>query len=295
MGISWADSTARAGVTRGVESGAVAEQKLPTILVVSDGRGDTCAQVVRAALVQFEGQPCELEQHPNVRSVRGVERVVARAAAQRAVVFYTLVGDETRAALARAARRRLVPAVDVLGPGFSALHDLFRRRPRAQPGLLYASNRELFDRQEAIGYTLAHDDGQRLDGLAEADVVLVGVSRVSKSSTCFYLAYEGVKAANVPLVPGAPPPRELLRLPRRKVVGLRMNVRRLMTVREARGEHLGLRDGDSYLDEREIARELTEANRLMDRRGWRSLDVSYLAVEEIAREVRLLVGRSRRR
>lgn len=273
----------------------MADPKSPVILVVSDGRGDTCAQVVRAALVQFEGQPCQIEQHPNVRSVRGVERLVARAATQRAVVFYTLVGDETRAALTRAARRRLVPAVDVLGPGFSALHDLFRRRPRAQPGLLYASNRELFDRQEAIDYTLGHDDGQHLEGLAEADVVLVGVSRVSKSSTCFYLAYEGVKAANVPLVPGVTPPRELLRLPRRKVVGLRMNVHRLMTVREARGEHLGLREGDAYLDEREIARELTEANRLMDRRGWRSLDVSYLAVEEIAREARLLIGRRARR
>ena len=273
----------------------VAEAQPPVILVVSDGRGDTCAQVVRAALVQFEGQPCQIEQHPNVRSVRGVERVVARAVAERAVVFYTLVGDETRAAMARAARRRLVPAVDVLGPGFSALHVLFRRRPRARPGLLYASNRELFDRQEAIGFTLAHDDGQRLETLDGADVVLVGVSRVSKSSTCFYLAYEGIRAANVPLVPGAPPPRELLRLPRRKVVGLRMNVHRLRMVREARGEHLGLHEGDAYLDEREISRELTEANRLMDRRGWRSLDVSYLAVEEIAREVRLLVGRSRRR
>jgi hypothetical protein len=133
-------------------------------VVVSDGRGDTCAQVVQAALVQFEDQPCRVEQHPNVRTGRDVERVVAKAAALRAVLFYTLVGDETRAAMARAARRRLVPAVDALGPGFSALHDLFRRRPQARPGLLYASNRERFD------------------------------------------------AANVPLVPGLPPPRELLRL-----------------------------------------------------------------------------------
>jgi hypothetical protein len=269
--------------------------RTPTVFVVSDGRGDTCAQVVRAALVQFEGQPYRLEQVANVRTARRVERVIERAAATHAVVFYTLVGDDTRAALSQAARRQLVPAVDVLGPGFSALHDLFKRAPRATPGLLYASNREQFDRQEAIDYTLRHDDGQRPDELDQADVVLVGVSRVSKSSTCFYLAYEGVKAANAPLVPGLAPLPQFLALDPRKVIGLRMNARRLITVREARAAHVGLGPHDDYLDLRAVARELTEANRVMERQRWRSLDVSYLAIEEIAREVLLLCRPRRRR
>lgn len=270
----------------------------PTILVVSDGRGDTCAQVVRAALVQFEGQPYRLLQISNVRSVRRVSQVIRRAVALDAVVFYTLVGDQTRAAMVRLSRQHLVASVDVLGPAFSALHDLFKRAPGATPGLLYASNRELFVRQAAIDYTLKHDDGQRPDELDEADVVLVGVSRASKSSTCFYLAYEGIKAANVPLVPGIPPPAQLLELPPRKVIGLRLNVGRLLTVREMRATHLGLVESDEYLEESAVARELIDANRLMERHGWHSIDVSYLAIEEIAREVirlRAPIRRNRRR
>lgn len=261
----------------------------PTIFVVSDGRGETCTQVVRAALVQFEAQSCLIRQRSNVRTARGVEKLMKEARAARAVVFYTLVGDATREAMTRASRKLLVPAVDVLGPAFSALHDLFERAPGATPGLLYASNREQFDRQRAIEYTLKHDDGQRPEELYEADVVLVGVSRVSKSSTCFYLAYEGIKAANVPLVLGVAPPPPLLQLDPGRVIGLRMNVHRLMTVREARAGNLGLVPVSDYLQERTIARELVEANRVMDARGWRSIDVSYMATEEIAREVLVLL------
>jgi regulator of PEP synthase PpsR (kinase-PPPase family) len=259
--------------------------KLPTIVIVSDGRGETCQQVVNAAVVQFEGQPYRLVRRGNVRSAVRVRAIVRKAAAARAIVFYTLVGDETREAIRASSAEWLVPTVDVLGPAFSALHDLFKTAPRSRPGLLYSSDRERFDRHEAIDYTLRHDDGQHLDDLNDADVVIVGVSRSSKTSTCFYLAYEGIKAANVPLVPGIPPPPELLTLDPAKVVGLRMNVMRLATVREARARSLAARPTDDYLDERAIAREVLAANRLMDERGWRSLDASYLAVEEIAREI----------
>lgn len=274
---------------------AAPEAAAPTIFVLSDGRGETCLQVVRAALVQFLNQPHRIEQHPNVRTPRRVEALLRKAAAQRAVVFYTLVGDATREAVARLSPRLPVPAVDVLGPAFSALHDAFRRAPSARPGLLFASNREQFRRQAAIDYTLKHDDGQRPHELDQADVVLVGVSRTSKTSTCFYLAYEGVKAANLPLVPGVPPPRELLRLSPRKVIGLRLNVSRLITLRLVRADNLRLSFEDEYLEERAVAREVTAANRLMESRRWRSLDVSYMAVEEIAREVmRLRALRGRR-
>jgi [pyruvate, water dikinase]-phosphate phosphotransferase / [pyruvate, water dikinase] kinase len=257
----------------------------PTILVVSDGRGDTCAQVVRAALVQFEDRPHRLLQISDVRSTRRVSQVIRRAVSLRAVVFYTLVGDETRAAMLRLAREHLVPSVDVLGPAFSALQDLFKQVPGTTPGLLYASNRELFARQAAIDFALRHDDGQRPDDLDGADIVLVGVSRSSKTSTCFFLAYEGIKAANVPLVPGIPPPPQLLKLPPKSVIGLRLNVARLLTVREMRATHLGLSEGDDYLEESAVAREVIDADRLMERHGWQSIDISYLAVEEIARAV----------
>jgi hypothetical protein len=137
----------------------------------------------------------------------------------------------------------------------------------------------------AYDYTLLHDDGQRPHELSRADVVLVGVSRASKSSTCFFLAFQGVRAANVPLVPGVPPPPQLLKLPANRVIGLRVNLDRLTAVREARAQDLGLRGGEAYLDRHAVSREVIAANRLMDKQGWHSVDVSYLAIEEIAKEV----------
>lgn len=266
-----------------------------TIFIVSDGRGETCAQLVRAALIQFEGQRYRFERESNVRTVSKVREIVKRAAKKQALVFYTLVGDETRKAMLEASALHLVPIVDLLGPAFSALHDLFKRARKATPGLLYESERERFDRYDAIDYTLRHDDGRRLDEIDEADVVLVGVSRTSKSSTSFFLAYEGIRAANVPLVPDNPPPPQLLALDPAKVVGLRANVMRLMTVRQVRAPHIGLTESHPYLHKDAITREVLEANQQMRRYGWQSFDVSYMAIEEIARRVMSLIGQKGQR
>ncbi|UCF69273.1 MAG: kinase/pyrophosphorylase [Acidobacteriota bacterium] len=257
----------------------------PTLFIVSDGRGDTCNQLTKAALVQFGHHECNLVRFSDVRTADEVRQIVYKAVEQHAMIFYTLVADTTRAAMDESARTFLIPTVDIMGPLLSAIHDRLKWEPTGTPGLLYSSERENFDRQVAIDYTLKHDDGQRPDELDAADVVLVGVSRASKSSTCFYLAYAGVKAANVPLLPGVAPLPQLLALDPEVVVGLRVNVMRLMTVRAARASYMGLRESDSYIDKRAIAREVIEVNRQMDRRGWRSLDVSYMAIEEIAKNV----------
>ncbi len=266
------------------------ESQTPTIFIVSDGRGETCTQLVNAALVQFKDQRNRLVRKANVRNPGSVGEIVAEAAGAHAIIFYTLVSESTRAAMKEASERLLVPTVDVLGPAFSALHDLFKSAPQSTPGLLYDSDRERFDRIEAIDYTLKHDDGQRPHELADADVVLAGVSRTSKSSTCFFLAYEGIRAANVPLFADIPPPPQLLMLDPKKVIGLRVNVLRLRTIREARLQTMKMGAIDKYVDKREIAREVREANRLMDQHGWRSIDASYRAIEEIAKTVITLCG-----
>lgn len=272
-----------------------AGNRTPTIYIVSDGRGATCSQLVKAALVQFENHPTELVRRSHVLTPEAVEAIVAEAAADEATVFFTLASEETRRAMQSECARHLVPSVDLLGPAFSALHDLFKDSPQFKPGLLYESDREHFDRVNAIDYTLKHDDGLRPQELHQAHVILVGVSRASKSSTCFYLAYQGVRAANVPLVPGIPPPPELLTLDREMVIGLRINVMRLRTIRESRILTMRMGADDKYVDKREIAREVREANRLMDTHGWRSLDISYMAIEEIAKTVRQMRGLPRLR
>jgi regulator of PEP synthase PpsR (kinase-PPPase family) len=257
----------------------------PVIFVVSDGRGDTCRQLLKASLVQFSDQQFDLVTWSDVRTPERVAEVVEAALESGATIFFTLVGEDTRSTLLHYTEQALVPAVDLLGPSFSALHDLFKSERSETPGLYYASERETIDRHSAIDYTLKHDDGQRPSGLAKADVVLVGVSRASKSSTCFYLAYQGVKAANVPLVRGVPIPQHLKEMDSSKVVGLQMNVPRLLTLREARAAHLGTTHTDYYVDRREVGAEIRYANELIREHGWKTVNASYMAIEEIAREV----------
>jgi len=269
-------------------------RRTPQIFVVSDGRGETCERLVKAALVQFEGQRYKIARKAEVRTAAQVRRVVEAAAEAGAIVFYTLAAEKTRRAMRQACRERLVPKLDLLGPAISALHDLFQAEPGETPGLLYQVEREQLDRYAAIDYTLRHDDGQRPHELGKADVVLVGVSRASKSATCFYLAYEGVRAANVPLVPGVAPPPQLLRMAKSKVIGLRVNVSRLLNIREHRVSTMNMGPLEDYLDKRAVAQEVNRANRLMEQHGWRGLDVSYMAIEEIAKEVLKLLGRRRR-
>lgn len=265
-------------------------KRAPRIFIVSDGRGDTAEHVLKAAAVQFQGRSYRAIRRAGVRSVRAVLKIVREASEAQAVIFYTLVDERTRRAMRRASARRFVPTVDILGPCFSALDHHFHSARRGEPGLLYDLERDRLNRMEAIDYTLHHDDGQRIHELSKADVVLVGVSRASKSSTCFFLAYAGIRAANVPLIPTVEPPARLLAVDPEKVIGLRVNVDRLLIVREARASNLGRAHLDAYLDRREIAREVLWANGYMERQGWRTIEASYLAIEEIAREVMRLRG-----
>jgi regulator of PEP synthase PpsR (kinase-PPPase family) len=263
----------------------------PVLFVVSDGRGETCRQYLRAALVQYGDRDVEIVVRADVLSPELVVAVVDEAAAREAIIFYTLVAETTRRAMRRHASEQLVPVVDVLGPAFGALHEFFGQERLAEPGLFYATDRARLDREAAVDFALKHDDGLRMNELHLADVVLVGVSRVAKSTTSFYLGYNGIKAANVPLVVGTPLLPELLRMDPQRVIGLRMNVTRLMAVRDARARHLGTVGTADYVDKRRIAQEVRQAHEIMQHHGWRSFDVSYMAVEEIAREVLRLLGR----
>ncbi len=256
-----------------------------TVYLVSDGTCRTCEQVVRAVLVQFDSRDVRLVRKANVCRPETVVEVVRAAASEHALIFYTLVYDKARLAMATAARQYMVPAVDLLGPVLIAFYDLFKSVKRAKPGALYKSNKAHFDRIDAVEYTLHHDDGCAMHELGDADVVLVGVSRTSKSTTCFYLAYEGIRAANVPLLPNADAPPELLQIDQRRIIGLTVNPERLRTVRQTRLRGWGMNPYDTYADPAQIAHELRSANALMAKHGWQCIDVSYKAIEEIAAEV----------
>lgn len=261
------------------------------IVIISGATGRTANEVAASALAQFEDANVEVVKKTNVRTGAQVKRIVRELPSEHAVVLHSLVSPKVRDAMREEAGRRMIPTVDVLGPVITALSDQLGLAPRGKPGLSYAHQKEYIDRIDAVSFTLEHDDGAGLATLHKADVVLVGVSRASKSVTCFYLGYRGIRAANVPLINGMNPPEELVRLPREMVIGLTVTPSRLQSVREARRARLGSDALEYYVERDEISDELRHSQRLMRKHGWRSIDVSYMAVEEVAVQVLQMMGK----
>ena len=266
-----------------------------TIMILSGGTGRTGERVIQSALAQFDRPSVEIALKTRVRTPQAALETIDSAQAKQAILCHTLVQPEIREIVMRECQLRGVHVVDLLGPTLSLLDDHLEDSPRNQPGLSSELNKEQFERMDAVDFTLAHDDGARLKDLKQADVVLVGVSRVSKSVTCFYLAARGVRAANVPftMIHGFPP--ELEQLDPQRVVGLVMNASRLSAIRRTRLDRISSRPVEGYADRCDIARELRHATNIIQRHGWQWIDVSYKATEEVASEIiEILPDRDRR-
>jgi regulator of PEP synthase PpsR (kinase-PPPase family) len=258
------------------------------ILAVSDASGETAERVVQSALVQFHDAPATVVRRGGVRTSRALRAVVREAAGRHAIIVHTLVSDGLRRLMLAECRARGVDALDLMGPVLDRLATHLKVKPREKPGLfrqlVEARSREI----EAVDFAFRHDDGQNADGLRRAEVVLVGVSRTMKTPTALYLAYRGWFAANVPLVPGVPPPPELLAVPARRVIALTISPARLRELRLARADHLGV-PAEAYTSLARIREELRYAQNLAASHRWRQVDVTSKSVEEVAREVALLL------
>ena len=250
--------------------------------LVSDATGETLSSVARACLVQFD--QVEPIQHLwwLVRGQGQVSRVVAGIEMEPGVVLATLMQGAVRSLLEEACRQLRVPFIPVLDPVMAALSSYLNVEFGAQPGRQHVLDAEYFARIDAMHFTLAHDDGQLLDGLTDADVVLVGVSRTSKTPTCMYLANRGVKAANIPLIPGMPPPPELLAARQPLIVGLTKEPKSLADIRRSRLRFLNQRVETDYADEDHVKQEVSDARRLFARQGWPVIDVTRRSIEEAA-------------
>ncbi len=268
----------------------MAAQVHHTILVVSDGTGTTAERVIRAALLQFPGAEPAIERRPEVRSPDQVRAVVQEARERGAMLVHTLVSPELRRFLYMEADSAQVIAVDLMGTVLTQLARYLQSAPQVRPGILYGDER-YFRRVEALEYAIHHDDGQGLRDIDRADIVLVGVSRTSKTPVSVYLAYRGFRVANVPVVLGMPLPDALERVLPGRVVGLVVEAERLAALREARMRlypHIGW----EYVDIDHIRRELRYSRDLFAEHGWPVVDVTGRSVEETAREVLNLVGLS---
>jgi regulator of PEP synthase PpsR (kinase-PPPase family) len=262
--------------------------------LVSDSTGETVHSVARACLVQFEEAEAVEHIWSMVRTKMQMERVIHGIGANPGVVLFTLVDEGLRGILQEGCRKLQVAAIPVLDPVLAVLASQLGRKSRGLPGQQHLLDNDYFRRIDAMTYALAHDDGQSAWGLNDADVVLVGVSRTSKTPTCMYLANRGIKAANVPIVPGTPVPQELFALTRPLVVALTNDPERLIQVRRNRLQQLHHEQErpTEYTDSTAVREEVQQARRLFSERHWPVIDVTRRSIEETAAAImRLLAQR----
>ncbi len=262
--------------------------------LISDSTGGTLNSVVKACLAQFEG--VEAEQHfwPLVRTQKQLLSVLEGIRRHPGIAFYTLVDESLSKALEKHCQMLEVPAVSILSPVIDVMSQRFKMESLAEPGLQHKLNEEYFARMDAVDYALHHDDGQKGEReLAKADVILVGVSRTSKTPTCIYLANRGVKAANVPYVPGIPFPEKVLDLTKPLFVALTASPDRLIDIRRNRLQQLGEVRATDYLDQDRVQEEVKEARRFYSKMGWPVIDVTRRSIEETAAEIMSLLEEHR--
>jgi regulator of PEP synthase PpsR (kinase-PPPase family) len=250
--------------------------------LLSDSTGETLEMIAKAALAQFDDAEVIRQFWPMVRSLHHLDRIVEDLAANPGLVLYTLVNDETRHRLEDHCRKLGLPHVAPLDSVNAALEDRFGVEAKARPGRQHMMDEAYFARVDAIQFTIAHDDGIAWENWEQADIVLAGVSRSSKTPTSIYLANRGYKVANIPLVMESPPPALLFQLKRPMVVGLTTAPRRLVEIRRNRLLSLNERAETAYVDEERVEQEVAFARRMFADNGWPVIDVSRRSIEETA-------------
>lgn len=267
------------------------------ILVMSDGTGETAYRMLKAAMAQFQ-EDVVITRYANIREreqIREILRAASAASGEDTLVVYTFVGPELRSFLKGRADEEGIQSVDLLGPLMDSLAGFFKKPPVAKPGLLHRVDEEYFNRIDAIEYALRHDDGRSIKDIGSADLILVGVSRVSKTPVSIYLAQEGWKVANVTTVLGMKPPKELFEVDQHKVVGLTIDPSRLTEVRTERLRQLGVNDS-SYADLERVKEELAHTENIFKQNPvWPVIDVTGKSIEEIAQDILdKVIGRGRK-
>lgn len=264
-----------------------------TIAIVSDGTGETAATMIRAALVQYANQDVQLVRYKNIRTEAQLEPILQEAFENKALVAYTVVASGLRQKLRESASAKGIPTIDLLGPILQTLDHYFEVSTVTTPqaGLLRVVDELYYRRIEAIEYTVKNDDGKTLAELDKADIILVGISRTSKTPLSIFLSHKGWKVANIPLVLGTPLPEQLFKVDQRKIVGLIIDIESLQRIRKNRLEKFGQDPGGEYaslqhiMDEIEYAHEIFQKNK-----RWPVFNVTDRALEETASEITKIVG-----
>jgi regulator of PEP synthase PpsR (kinase-PPPase family) len=265
--------------------------------LISDSTGETLITVARAVAAQYANVTPVEHVYPLVRSQKQLERALVEIEEAPGIVLFTLLEKDLVGRLEAKCQEINIPSLSIIGPVMQLFQAYLGAATTGRVGAQHTLNAEYFKRIDALNYTMMHDDGQHVEGLEEADVVLVGVSRTSKTPTSIYLANRGIRTANVPLVPGIPIPHQLETLKKPLVVSLHATPERLIQVRQNRLLSMGAGGGnDDYIDRQSVTDEVTFARRLSVKFNWQLLDVTRRSIEETAAAVmKLFADRQRQR
>ncbi len=250
--------------------------------MISDSTGETLNYFAKAVSAQFDGAQAREHIYSLVRSENQLRRTIQHIAANPGIVFSTLVNPALRHVLENECEKLNLPCVSILDPAVDAMKKYLGAEETHRPGAQHEMDSRYQERVEALNFTIQHDDGQNLQTLGEADVILVGVSRSSKTPTSIYLAIRGVRTGNIPIVPGIPPPEHLFLAKRPLFVGLWLSPERLLQTRRNRLTTMGENKSSDYVDEEAIRAELAATRRLFERYQWPTIDVTRRSIEETA-------------
>jgi hypothetical protein len=260
------------------------------IIILSDGTGETAAQMIQAAMVQFSHQKVSFTRYKSVRNESQIQAICEDASINQCLLVYTIASTPLRTFLVNEARSRSIPYIDLLGPLLVGLGNYFGYQPSFIAGLLHDVNERYFDRIDAMEYTIAHDDGRELSFLNQAHLVLLGISRTSKTPLSMYLSHQGWRVANIPLIAGFQVPQEVYQVDPRRVIGLTIDAQELSMIRRARLERLGQSQGSEYADLQKVNQEIEYANEIFKKnRKWFVFNVTGKALEETASEIIKLI------
>jgi len=265
--------------------------------LISDSTGETLITVARAVAAQYANVSPVEHVYPLVRSQKQLDRVLAEIEETPGIVLFTLLEKDLVQRLEAKCREINIPSLSIIGPVMQLFRAYLGTETSPRVGAQHTLNAEYFKRIDALNYSMMHDDGQHVEGLEEADVVLVGVSRTSKTPTSIYLANRGVRTANVPLVPGIPIPHQLENLKKPLVVSLHATPERLIQVRQNRLLGMGARNlDDQYIDRQAVTEEVAFSKKLSTKYNWALLDVTRRSIEETAAAVmKLYADRQRQK
>jgi len=254
----------------------------PSVFVLSDSVGETAELVIKAGLSQFNNGNYRIQRIPYVEDKKTIDETLEIVKEKTAIIGYTLVDPELRNYMNVQAKKMNIEVIDIMGPMIEAMERTFKNEPRLEPGLVHKLDKDYFRRIEAIEFAVRYDDGRDPRDISRADIVLIGVSRTSKTPLSQYLAHKRLKVANVPVVPEVNPPEELYQIDPSRCIGLKISREKLNEIRKERLKALGLGDHATYATLQRIDEELAFFDQIVKDIGCEVIDVSNKAVEETA-------------